>query len=234
MPVSRRTRSTTRRQTRAPAPMTSTRPGCMKGSAARSARRIVSSSVAGRDDLRRPAARRGGCAAGSYAGSAQRVGGDGGDRAGQPHQRRDTPRRSTVVARPRRARRRRRRVAAATSAAVGGSLRRCRSVIRTQPMSTDRAASTSIGAADELGRPAAEVDDEVGAVDAVRLQAAGRAAEGQRGLLVPGDHLGGDADAAKAVAHAVDELGARCAASREAEVATNRTRSTPSSAHCAA
>jgi exopolyphosphatase/pppGpp-phosphohydrolase len=34
------------------------------------------------------------------------------------------------------------RVAAAISSAVGGSLTRCRSVIRTQPMSTDRSAST--------------------------------------------------------------------------------------------
>ena len=54
--------------------------------------------------------------------------------------------------------------------------RRCRSVIRTLPTSTERAASTSVVPRHELGGAAAEVDDEVGRGHADRLQVAGRAA----------------------------------------------------------
>ena len=204
MPVSRCTRSTIRRQTRAPAPMTSTRPGCMNPSAARSARRIVSSSVqAATTSLDR---QRGEVDAGGVVrGQPQRLGGDGGDRPGQPHQRghpAQVDRRGGLVDR---------------GVDVGGGgrhLGRRRRVAAQVPLGhpdaadVDRPGLVDVeGAADELGGPAAEVDHEVGAVDAVRLQAAGRATERQRGLLVPGDHLGGDAVRREGGADAVDELG---------------------------
>ena len=51
-------------------------------------------------------------------------------------------------------------LAAAICSAVGGSSCRCRSVRRTQPTSIDTAATGDVRAEHELGRPAAEVDDE--------------------------------------------------------------------------
>ena len=82
-------------------------------------------------------------------------------------------------------------VAAAISSAVGGSECRWRSVSRTQPMSTERAASTVRVAEHELGRAAADVDDEVAAPATLRRQ---RVAASRRGttarLLVAGDDLG--------------------------------------------
>ena len=82
------------------------------------------------------------------------------------------------VERGRRCRPRRRRPAPA----VGGSSCRCRSVIRTQPMSTDRDALDRVGAEHDLGRAAADVDDEVRRLGAGAAQLAGRAEEGQLGL----------------------------------------------------
>ncbi len=60
---------------------------------------------------------------------------------------------------------------AATCASVGGSVTapsrtRCRSVSRTQPTSTERAARVVVPD-DELGRAAADVDDQVGLVEVV-------------------------------------------------------------------
>ena len=126
---------------------------------------------------------------------AERVGGDGGDRAGEARRAARSPSKRTVsrghvdggvdVARRR----------PAISSAVGGSLRRCRSVIRTQPMSTDRAASTVVGAADELGGAAAEVDDEVrtGGCRAPRSSPVAPRKESAASSS-PGDDLGLDAE----------------------------------------
>ena len=63
--------------------------------------------------------------------------------------------------------------AAATCSAVGGSSCRCRSVIRTQPMSTEQAGAPRRArvAEHELGGPAADVHDQVGAA---RPAASGR------------------------------------------------------------
>ena len=63
--------------------MTSTRPGCMTGSAARSARVIASSRVGHRPHLRRREPRAGGCASGSYAGRSERERRDRRHRPGQ-------------------------------------------------------------------------------------------------------------------------------------------------------
>ena len=121
--------------------MTSTRPGCITGSAARSVVVIASS--------RSQTAR-------TSAGGMREPGGWRPGRRRQPQ--RDAPRpwspmpaRPTRVRacrarrrppRPRRARRSMSAVPRPTSSAVGGSPCRCRSVSRTQPMSTERAAST--------------------------------------------------------------------------------------------
>jgi hypothetical protein len=84
------------------------------------------------------------------------------------------------------------------------STTRCRSVIRTQPTSTERAARTLVVADDELGRAAADVHDQEGAVEVGAAgQFPGGAGEGERGLLVAGDHLGFDAEDVEDPAHEV-------------------------------
>ena len=74
----------------------------------------------------------------------------------------------------------------------------------------DRAGGLDVvGAADELGRAAAEVDDEVGPGDALGREAARRTGERQCGLLVTGDDLGRDLGAEvldEGRVHALDEV----------------------------
>ena len=84
---------------------------------------------------------------------------------------------------------------AATSSAVGGSECRCRSCRRTEPMSSDTAACgpSAVGAQDQLGRPAADVDDE-DRLGGRRPEVAHRAVEGQGRLLVTRHDLGLDAE----------------------------------------
>ena len=141
--------------------MTSTRPGCMNGSAARSSWVMASSRsvtvvhVGGRDRAR------GGCASGSYAGRSERDRRDRRDRAGEPDERA-----RLAAAGPSR---RPASSAASMSAAGRGDLRRGRRVVVQVPLGhadaadVDRAgrrAPRSV-AEDELGRAAADVDDEV-------------------------------------------------------------------------
>ena len=86
--------------------------------------------------------------------------------------------------------------------------------------------STASVAEHELGRAAADVDDEERRLRRRAAQLAGRAGEGQLGLLVAGDHLRLDAeDRSRTPA----TNSSRFSASRVAEVATKRTRSAPSS-----
>ena len=101
----------------------------------------------------------------------------------------------------------------ATSSAVGGSPCRCRSVSRTQPMSTERAARTpSASPSTNSVEPAADVDHQErrpGRRRAVgrggRVERGGRAEEGQLGLLVAGDDVG---QLAQGRRHHVLEVGA--------------------------
>ncbi len=65
----------------------------------------------------------------------------------------------------------------------------------------DRARAT-----DELGRPAADVDDEERTLHARRDEVAGCAEERQPGLLDTADHLGRDVEVAERLAHTSDEL----------------------------
>ena len=60
--------------------------------------------------------------------------------------------------------------------------------MRTHPTSTDIEPSGAVGADDELGRAAADVDDEVRRV-AGTVELGGRAEERERGLLVTGEQL---------------------------------------------
>ena len=93
-------------------------------------------------------------------------------------------------------------------------------------MSTEIAALDAVVAAadDELGRAAADVHHQVRR-PASAGRPAHRAGERQPGLLVAGDHLGLDAQGRLAPCPGSRR---RCAASRDAEVATIRTRSAPS------
>ena len=100
-------------------------------------------------------------------------------------------------------------------------------------MSTERAASTSVGAAHQLGRAAAEVDHEVGPGHADRLQVAGRAGERQRASSSPATTSGATPRSPNASRTPATNSPA-LRASRDAEVATKRTRSTPSARHCSA
>ncbi len=92
--------------------------------------------------------------------------------------------------------------AAAICSAVGGSLRRCRSVSRTQPMSTDLAAMTPSALPSTnsvLPPPRSTTSTWSPSRDG---QDAAGAGEGQRGFLVAGDDLGFHAEE---VADAVHE-----------------------------
>ena len=140
-------RSMITRSIRAPAPITSARPGCITGrspAAAPGSRRAGPRSPRPR---RRTGPGRGGCAR-VVLRQARGERGHRGDRAGEPDQGgrlaarhgRAAPGRPPPRCRPR---------AAAISAGVGGSPCRCRSVIRTQPMSTEIAAL-------DPGRPVAD------------------------------------------------------------------------------
>ena len=177
--VRRRTRS----RISAPAPITSARPGCMNGIAPRSARVMASSRLV--DSRTRSAGDlwwmdRRGRTPGGRARS---------PRSWSPCRRRRQGRPASPavdaaavegrvdVARPPRPPRR-----------SAGRRRRWRSVIRTEPMSSDSRRRSAVAVAeDELGGAAADVDRRGTAPGSAGGQRAGRAGEGQRGLLVAAD-----------------------------------------------
>ena len=103
--------------------------------------------------------------------------------------------------------------------------RQCRncSVSRTQPMSIEHSAVGLVGADDELGRAAADVDDEVRA----RLGEAGGRARGTR--AAPPRRRTAARAARRAPARPGRRTSSRLLASRDALVAVARTRSTPRS-----
>ena len=78
-----------------------------------------------------------------------------------------------------------------SSSGAGGSDSRYCSVTRTQPMSSDTRPVGASVPSDELGRAAADVDDEV---RRGRVEIRGRAEEGQLRLLLTRDELGCDAE----------------------------------------
>ena len=147
------------RSTSAPAPITSTRPGCMNGSAARASWVIASSRSATRrtSSARDPAWW---MRSGSYARQVQRHRRDRGDRAGQADQGPRLVERHGLAA-PARSPRRCRRAPPPPRAAVGGSDVQ---VPLGHPYAADvdrpRRAGTASVAEHELGRAAADVDDE--------------------------------------------------------------------------
>ena len=85
---------------------------------------------------------------------------------------------------------------AATCSAVGGSAWRWRSCRRTDPMSIDTACRSVALPEHQLGRPAADVDDEH-RLGRHRDLRGDRAGEDERGLLVAGQHLRLDAEATR-------------------------------------
>ena len=95
---------------------------------------------------------------------------------------------------------------------------------RTQPMSIEHQALGLVGADDELGRAAADVDDEVRR--RVRSRPAVAPRNSSRGLLLAREQLGPHA---RAAARPGRRSRRGCVASRAALVAVARTRSTPSS-----
>ncbi len=210
------------RRTSAPAPITSTRPGCMTGSAARSSWVMASSS----SSPRRPAGAvtvapwiapgRSGRAPSASAATVVTVPATPTSAAGSFE--RDVLRR--VVATPSRTSR----TVAAIWSAVGGSSCRCRSVIRTQPTSMLCAAERprSPGPRTSSVEPPPMSATSTGPLQL--RQAAHRAGERQRGLLGAADHLGIDAEHVCAPS---PTNSSRLAASRVALVATMRTASAP-------
>ena len=205
-------RSMIRSRTSAPAPITSTRPGCItpiaaaaRGSGQQHRRHLV--------HLRRPGSGRdGSCRV--VGGQAERDAGHRGHRPGQARPASGPTLHGYLGGRTASSAASMSVVAAAISASAGGSACRCRSVIRTQPMSTEtpRAAApaSAVAAAEhELGRPAADVDDQVrrraaAGRPAPARQLGGGAGEGQAGLLVAAEDLRRDAEDR---GDAADELG---------------------------
>ena len=194
-----------RSSTSAPAPITSTRPR-MHDADLRRARPGLAEPAAGSP----PCTGRGrnpGVVdpAGIVGGQAERDRGHGGDRAGQADQGARAP--TAILGRHRGDRRVDvRRSPPRSPPAVGGSQRRCRSVIRTQPMSTETAAPPrepgparpALAAEHELGRTAADVDHQVGRRQRPRRRPPVRAGSASSAvaprrtgrLLVPAQHLG--------------------------------------------
>ena len=184
-----------RRRISAPAPITSTRPGCMTGSAARSSWVIASSRAVTSAHVGRPGRGRGGCGPGRTPAGPSAIAATVVTEPASPTRVRASA--SGTVSPASRDRRldvgagRRR-----PAPAVGGSSCRCRSVIRTQPTSTDRAAAAPRRVAEhELGRAAADVDDEERRGPG-SLPASSRVAPAKDSAASssPGDDLGLDAE----------------------------------------